>query len=683
MGRPKNSKNKTTIEKLVAQTTAAVPRSPNAVPPAYTTAGMMQPAPPLTNAQLFDELGTSGLMRFGGSIYEEWQRELMQKGKYAIYREMRDNNPVVNAVLFAVEMALRRVKFYFETENDKEEELKDFLNGSLDDMSLTFQDTMTQIVSELQYGFSVFELVYKIRKGQGGKVQSKFDDGRISWRKWLPLAQETLAPGREWIWDETGGVQGINQLAPPDYQLRTLPIEKLLLFQTTHYKNNPEGRSLLRSMYVPYYFVKNFQEIEGISYERMGAGIPVMYMGSDTIKSGGTKNDTDFAKQVVRDVRSDEQSGVVIPYQKMGPDGRGMLLELLSTPGRSVIDFDKVITRYEQRMAMSALAQFIMLGMSNVGSYALSKDHSDIFVLSLSAWAQNIADIITRHALPRLLALNTFTYDQMPQMMHSEVSVPDLQALGSFINQMVGAQLLIPDSNLENYLRDAAKLPKKEAGAPTVDDLRKQKQEQAQMLLEAQKQGTGQGGFPPKKEEQGTPTSAKAEPGKVAEAKAEAPKEKASEKFGGEGSGNFGHRGRPGEVGGSGEGGRQEEINNSRIVFHGTKQVCIKSILSKGILSSGTKKNYGMEFYSGARKDAVYFAEDFESAKTFAQEATKHGRGAWAVVKVRVPANSLVVDTRDKMTGGKSYYFKGNIPLGWIESVTHENMARQIVERKP
>lgn len=34
-------------------------------------------------------------------------------------------------------------------------------------------------------------------------------------------------------------------------------------------------------------------------------------------------------------------------------------------------------------------------------------------------------------------------------------------------------------------------------------------------------------------------------------------------KFGGEGSGNFGHQGRPGEIGGSGEGGGREDVKDT------------------------------------------------------------------------------------------------------------------------
>ena len=80
---------------------------------------------------------------------------------------------------------------------------------------------------------------------------------------------------KRWIFDTSGGVQGIVQLAPPYYQNVTLPIEKCLLFRTTTVKGNPEGRSMLRNAYRPWYMKKRIEEFEAIGVERDLAGLPV------------------------------------------------------------------------------------------------------------------------------------------------------------------------------------------------------------------------------------------------------------------------------------------------------------------------------------------------------------------------------------------------------------------------
>ena len=45
------------------------------------------------------ELGSTGLTRFGGLVYEEWLAELQGVKGIRVYREMRDNDPVVGAIL--------------------------------------------------------------------------------------------------------------------------------------------------------------------------------------------------------------------------------------------------------------------------------------------------------------------------------------------------------------------------------------------------------------------------------------------------------------------------------------------------------------------------------------------------------------------------------------------------------
>ena len=55
-------------------------------------------------------------------------------------------------------------------------------------------------------GFSLCELIYKRRIGLAANVNSKYDDGRIGWRKWLFIGSDSLAPGSPWIFDENGGL---------------------------------------------------------------------------------------------------------------------------------------------------------------------------------------------------------------------------------------------------------------------------------------------------------------------------------------------------------------------------------------------------------------------------------------------------------------------------------------------
>lgn len=773
----------------------------------------------------YRELGTSGLQRFGGSLREEKLRELRGAAGRAMYREMRQNDAVISAVFFAIEMALRQVRWFAESASDKSEDRQaaEFLEQCLHDQSFTWDDTLQFILTMLEQGFSLLELVYKKRQGAQPRksrgvsdpARSQYSDGRIGWRKWAPRPAESLVSGNEWIFDGHGGVQGINQQAPPKYTLVPIPIERLLLFRTTPAPaNSPEGQALpvdtsiptpdgwtainelqvgdkifggdgkiryvvaksqvwgsrpvfkvkfsagheiiadanhlwsittandrsknrpsrmltteemyswlskkihgpffsagiapvldasevslpldpyvlgywlgdgnskngviavapddfqslavqlesagfptsydgtiraytrglkillraigvldnkhipqsylrasssqrlallqglmdsdgsermgirdhaakfyntnerlvgqfcelvrslggqprlyivskpgdsggsinghsiicrktcyavsfyldrpvhrlarkaaqqslksshrrrghliesiepagqtatvciqvddpknlflagkgcvpthnsvLRSMYEAYYYVSNIQEIEGIGLERDLAGLPIIYLGKGCSLTGAN-SDYELAKDLVRNIRRDEQEGIVIPKPKlgMGESGEGMLLELLSSSGGRQFDTGEIINRWDQRKAMALLAQFIMLGMERVGSYALSRHQGDFFNLAVSAWADGIAQTVNRHAVFRLFRANTFRLTELPRLSHSAVGVPDLEELARYVNALVGAEVLTPDEELERYLREAAQFPERQEREPTLEKVGK------------------------------------------------------------------------------------------------------------------------------------------------------------------------------------------------------------------
>ena len=65
----------------------------------------------LRKKERFGEIGKPGLEHWSGRINEEWIKELQYERKWRTLREMRENDPVVGAILFAVEMLIRSVSW--------------------------------------------------------------------------------------------------------------------------------------------------------------------------------------------------------------------------------------------------------------------------------------------------------------------------------------------------------------------------------------------------------------------------------------------------------------------------------------------------------------------------------------------------------------------------------------------
>ena len=435
---------------------------------------------------LYAELGGTGVTRFGRgsgrfgeSVAEEKLRQLQGKQGREMYRQMRLNHPVCAAVLYALGWALRAVTYkpVGAADGGLDEQAADFIAESMTDMSTSWSDTMSLIVDPmLEQGFSLTEIVYKKRLGQNpprysglpegqDAPKSQYRDGLIGWRKWPPRPATTLQDGGEWLFDETGGIKGIwQEPLAPSFTPTFIPIERLLHFRTTIAPaNSPEALSILRAMYFPFYFATQIAEIEAIGIERDLAGLPVAYMGKGaSLNPNDDNSDYSLLKRITTNIRTDSMAGVVMPGPKMGSDGQGFLLELLSSSGKA-FDTDKVLNRYHKLMTLSALSQFIFLGMENVGTQSLGTVQAGFFNMALNGWADNIADVMTRHAIPRLLALNPkfAALEELPRMEHSDAGVPDLTALANFINAAVGQQVITPDENLEIFLRETAGLPEK------------------------------------------------------------------------------------------------------------------------------------------------------------------------------------------------------------------------------
>lgn len=411
---------------------------------------------------IFKELGTSGLKQSGGFIYEEFLKKLQWPYAGQIYQEMSSNDPVITAILFCCRMLMRQVTWEVKacSDNPADEECAKFVESCMDDMSETWDAFVDELMSYFTYGFAYHEIVYKRRLGnnKNSAKSSKFNDGRIGWRKLPGRRQTTLT---NWEFDEDGGLKGVYQMDNGHYVF--LPIERCLLFRTTNYVGNPEGTSFLRGAYRPWYFKKHIEEVEGIGIERDLAGLPVI-----TAPEGVDLNSRDDPKAVearnaamklVSSIRRDRNDGVVMGY--------GWTMELMSTGGTRQFDTNAIINRYDQRIAITLLADIIMLGADKVGSFALAKVKQSLLATALDAQLSDICGVLNRYAIPRLIGLNTFPgITGFPSFKVSSVVAPDLSELGDFIGKLSGAQMpLFPDLDLENYLRRTAGLPLTTEGA--------------------------------------------------------------------------------------------------------------------------------------------------------------------------------------------------------------------------
>lgn len=419
------------------------------------------------------EIGRIGQFRSGvhghGSIFmEEFLSDLQGVRGVQAYTEMMDNDATVGGVWFAIEMLIRKTDFHIEPGGDteKDKEAAEFVESCLNDMERTWAETLSEILSFLPFGWSFHEICYKRRMGKTSHrlTQSKYSDGLIGWRKLAPRAQDTLF-GWEYA-DGTDDLIGMTQQPAPDYEKVTIPIEKALHFRTRSWKDNPEGQSIFRRAYRAWYMKKRMEEIEGYGMERDLAGFPVLYYPPDL-----DLYDPDdpemvsmriWAEEMVSGIKRDSLEGVVM---KGGtPDAPGWKLELLASSGKRQFDTNQIIDRYDKRIATSVLADFVLLGQQQVGSFALADSKTKIFALAIGAYLDIICEVFNNQGIPRLIDMNGDHFKgitEYPQMVHGDIEDVDLTQFTTFIKEMIGAGVLTPDEELEKEVRRIGNLPEK------------------------------------------------------------------------------------------------------------------------------------------------------------------------------------------------------------------------------
>lgn len=428
--------------------------------------GQTQPPQDATGQQSeFVEIGRSGLKHVAGYIQEEFVTNLRGQRGAKVYREMGENCPTVGMALMRVKRTLGKTNWRVDPSDAHDEEAVDiarFVDECREDMSNAWTAMLSEAFSMVQYGYAPTEIVYKRREGPGGDTPSKFDDGRIGWRKIALRSQESVT---RWdINDEDGGIEAMHQQPAPTYREFVVPIERLLLFRTETERNNPEGRSLLRSAYYPYQYWKGFTEKAAIGAERDLCGIPVGRVPGSALTSEAPADQKSAAaemRKIVENLRQHEQASVVLSSSRDPVSNQFEYdLSLLQSAGAKQFDVLSLIKHCELQMALAILADDALIGHEGSGSYALADVQGNTIQSLLESFLDSVADVFNRYGIPRLLELNGLPLDKAPILRHTGIVRRDALRLAQFLKTLADAGVpVFPDETLTRALYAMEDLP--------------------------------------------------------------------------------------------------------------------------------------------------------------------------------------------------------------------------------
>lgn len=384
------------------------------------------------------ELGETGTSVYDGIISEEYNTKLIGTQGIEVYDEMRRSDGTVRAALLATSLPIRRAKWFIQpgSEESQDIEIAEFVTKALfEAMTITWSDLLRQALLSLPFGVMVFEKVFDIRELDGKE--------RIVWQKFAPRLPKSI---HAWQMEDKG--DGIQQMLKSG-GIANIPMEKLCVFVNEKEGDNWWGTPVLRPAYKHWWMKVNIEKIDAMAIERQGLGVPFAKMGE-----GSNDDDRAKAKIVLENMRAHEKAYVLIPagVEEMG---------FLDMGAKSARDALPSISYHNREIVKSVLAQFLELGSTDVGSRALSQDHSELFLKSLEAVADGITDVFNKYAIPQLVDFNFSNVKQYPKLAYTGISRVEVDKLATAYSTLIGTNAVQALDKDEQYFREVLGLPER------------------------------------------------------------------------------------------------------------------------------------------------------------------------------------------------------------------------------
>lgn len=389
-----------------------------------------------------DRVGSPGTQIFSGYITEEYLNILRSPRKKAeIFDEMRRSDSDVVMCLRAVKDIIIGALYDVDPGEDTEEAIADrdmIYQMLFCDMENPFSQFIQEAITCIEFGFSVFEETHKIIQNHpkfGTYVTLKNLDFRY---------QRTI---ERWNVDENGNLLSVTQIAYGDMSKYVdLPGQFCHVFSVNKEGKNFDGISYLRGAYGPFIRKKEYMKLNAIGVEKFAIPTPVAKVPEQQIKSEGFEK----FKQALEDFVGHESNYLIIPN-----DWDVQLVTNTYDPSK----VEESINAEGRRIVNAFLANFLLLGSSGSGSWALSTDQSDFFLSGIDYIPKMILNQLNRTLIPRLVQMNRGPREKYPILKHSGIMDKGGKELAEVLKFLGDSQWLKPDDKSEKFLRTKYGLP--------------------------------------------------------------------------------------------------------------------------------------------------------------------------------------------------------------------------------
>lgn len=429
------------------------------------------------------EKGFTSLKTSNGRIIESPTRAFRFPQMLSVVDEMR-NCPAVATGLNAYKLLMNRVDWSVEAPlNATPEQIEKarFIESCMHDMEQSWQTTVGNWFDFIEYGSHVSEKVFRRRLRKNG---SKFNDGLVGIKKLAPRSRSSI---ERWDFSEDGrellGVEQSIRYMENGYLFQSqanergliyIPRDKFLLFICDGTLDNPEGNSILKTVYLAYKQLSLLQDqiLLGVAKDVQGIlkiTLPPKYF--DPNASEADKAVLASYNSIISNYNAGTQAGLLVPGM-VDPETRQPMFtyELMESKGNQKYDTESIMKRLEGNILDAMSCGVLRLGMDAAGSFSIQDGKTNILSLAVDRRLQEIASVLNHDLIPSLFKLNGWTDTELPKFVHQNISSVSMDEFGKLVQRTASVGLLPVTRAVVNRVLEVGGFPLEPSDAPIIPE---------------------------------------------------------------------------------------------------------------------------------------------------------------------------------------------------------------------
>lgn len=386
----------------------------------------------------FDEIFRSSSSMYRGYAERPYNPDLLsnKRGAFGIYDEMRRDDQI-KAVLWMKKFMVLSTGWEISVDNDEFDEIASEIKKNLLEIDFpNFGDAISNMLTHLDYGFSITEPVFEI-SDTGEKLKVKLK------------SLKTRAPHTFVIHsDDTGEIEKIEQYTNKGFITITHDELKGLMLLIHQYEFGvPYGTSDLQSAYRAWVTKESVIKFWAIYLERFGNPIIV-----GTVPDVTPQADRDSLISIFENLQA--KTGLVVP------DGVDIkLLNNIATTG----EFERAVNNCNMMISRSMMIpDLIGIGGAEIsgGSFSLGRKQFEIFFLTISKIRNDLENIINRYIIAPLVSYNYgITGGEIPKWKLNEMDSDDISLYLKLWLDAIRGNIWKPTDEEINHFRKQIKFP--------------------------------------------------------------------------------------------------------------------------------------------------------------------------------------------------------------------------------